>query len=97
MPRPVTMPIANDKRRRPERTEQGIRSTQSIVNLEGAGTVVETLQFSEVARRQSRACDTKKLPRSDVGEDKIGLREFRNFVIDLNITAKIFQMASEGI
>lgn len=75
------------------RSSPGNRSTESIVNLEGAGAVTETLQL---LRGQLRACDAKKLSGSDVGKNEVRLWELGNFMIDLNTAAKIFQIASEA-
>jgi hypothetical protein len=36
---------------------------------------------------QLGTCDAKKLPGSDSGEDKVGLRELRDFMIDFNPAA----------
>src|SRR5260221_12482927 len=48
----------------------GNRSIQSIVNLEGAGPEAETLQRPAVMRGQLGACNVRKLPGRDVGENQ---------------------------
>ena len=75
----------------------GNRSTQSIVNLESTGAVTETLQPPAVMGRKLRACNTKKLPGSDIGENEVGFRELCNFMTGFNPTAKIFKVTGEGI
>jgi hypothetical protein len=90
-------PNVNGRGSRAFRSSPGNRSTQSIVNLEGAGTVTETLQSPTIMRGQLRACDAKKLSGSDVGENEVSFWELCNFMIDFNTATKIFKMASEGI
>jgi hypothetical protein len=79
------------------RSSPGNRSTQSIINLEGAGAVTETLQLPAIMRGQLRTCDAKKLSGSDVGENEVSFWELCNFMTDFDAAAKIFQIASEGI
>src|SRR5260370_36447622 len=90
-------PNVNGRGPRAFRSSPGNRSTQSIVNLEGARAVTKTLQPHAVTRGQLRACDAKKLSGSDVGENEVSFWELCNFMIDFNAAAKIFQIASEGI
>jgi hypothetical protein len=61
-------PDVNGRGLRAFRSSPGNRSTQSIVNLEGAGAITETFQSPAIMRGQLRACDAKKLSGSDVSE-----------------------------
>src|SRR5215469_15420122 len=79
------------------RSSPGNRRAQSIVNLEGACTVTETLQLPAVTGRKLTTCNAKKLSGSDVGQNEASLGELGNFVIDFNSAAKIFQMTSKDI
>lgn len=87
----------NGRSPRAFRSSPGNRRTQSIVDLEGAGAVTETLQLHAVMRGQVRACDAEKLSGSDAGENEISFRELRNFMIGFNTAAKTFQIPSKGI
>ena len=89
-------PNVNGRGPRTFRSCPGNRSIQSIVNLEGAGAVAETLQPPAVMRGQLRACNAKKLPGSDVGENEVSFWELCNFMTDFNTAAKVFQIASEA-
>jgi len=90
-------PDVNGRGPRAFRSSPGNRSTQSIVNLEGAGAITETFQSPAIMRGQLRACDAKKLSGSDVGENEVSFWELCDLMIDFNAAAKIFQIASEGI
>jgi hypothetical protein len=75
----------------------GNRSTQCIVDLVGAGAITKTLQPPAIARGQLRACDAKELSGSDVSENEVSFWELCNFLIDFNVAAKTFQIASESV
>src|SRR6516165_6627140 len=77
-------PNVNGRGSRAFRSSPGNRSTQSIVNLEGAGAVTETLQPSAIMQGQLRACDAKKLSESNVGENEVSFWESSNFMIGFN-------------
>ena len=85
-------PDVNGRCSRTFASSPGNRSTQGVVNLEGAGTITETLQPPAVTRQQLGTCKAKKLSGSDVSENEVTLRELRHFVIDFDTTAKTFQM-----
>jgi hypothetical protein len=75
----------------------GNRCSESIVNLESAGAIVETLQPPAVLQGQLRAFNAKKLPRSDIGENEVGLGKPCNFMLDFNAAANLFEMMREDI
>jgi hypothetical protein len=75
----------------------GNRSTQRVIDLEGARTVTETLQPPAIVGRKLRGCDAKQLSGSHISENEVSFWELCNFMTGFNPTAKIFQITGEGI
>jgi hypothetical protein len=72
------------------------RSTQRVIDLEGARTVTETLQPPAIVGGKLRGCDAKQLSGSHISENEVSFWELCNFMTGFNPTAKIFQITGEG-
>src|ERR1700679_1526927 len=71
--------------------------TQSIVDLERAGSVTETFKLAAICCRQRNPCDAKELAWSDVGENYICFRQLNDFVAGFNSAAKGSEVMSQDI